>query len=172
MAASNACRPAGTGSTCAAAPSAATSAAATTPPASTRPRISTRDAHPIIQSFEPGEDWYYCYVDDLAFELDGRRPEPVTHLESRVARRSRRRSAGGRWLLAPRRDGLDGERVQPRPTRDVAATSSPDGLKNRPMIGISKNDSARATAIDALEHVLRASRRPRSADAIRAGTSR
>ena len=26
-------------------------------------------AHPIIRSFEPGEDWYYCYVDDLMFEL-------------------------------------------------------------------------------------------------------
>lgn len=24
--------------------------------------------HPIIQSFEPGEDWYWCYVDELAFE--------------------------------------------------------------------------------------------------------
>jgi uncharacterized UBP type Zn finger protein len=21
--------------------------------------------HPIIQSFEPGEDWRYCYVDDV-----------------------------------------------------------------------------------------------------------
>jgi uncharacterized UBP type Zn finger protein len=21
--------------------------------------------HPIIQSFEPGEDWRYCYVDDM-----------------------------------------------------------------------------------------------------------
>ena len=20
--------------------------------------------HPIMQSFEPGEDWYWCYVDD------------------------------------------------------------------------------------------------------------
>ena len=28
------------------------------------------EAHPIIQSYEPGEDWYYCYVDELAFELD------------------------------------------------------------------------------------------------------
>ena len=27
--------------------------------------------HPIIQSFEPDEDWWYCYLDDLAFELDG-----------------------------------------------------------------------------------------------------
>ncbi|HEY2833549.1 MAG TPA: UBP-type zinc finger domain-containing protein [Sporichthyaceae bacterium] len=28
-------------------------------------------AHPLIQSFEPGEDWYWCYVDDLGFELAG-----------------------------------------------------------------------------------------------------
>ena len=27
--------------------------------------------HPIIQSYEPGEDWWYCYVDDLAFIVDG-----------------------------------------------------------------------------------------------------
>ncbi len=24
--------------------------------------------HPIIKSFEPGEDWGYCYVDDAYFE--------------------------------------------------------------------------------------------------------
>lgn len=24
-------------------------------------------AHPIIQSAEPGEDWFYCYVDDVMF---------------------------------------------------------------------------------------------------------
>ncbi|HEU6452687.1 MAG TPA: UBP-type zinc finger domain-containing protein [Gemmatimonadaceae bacterium] len=24
--------------------------------------------HPIIRSFEPGEDWGFCYVDDLMFE--------------------------------------------------------------------------------------------------------
>ena len=24
--------------------------------------------HPVIQSFEPGEDWGYCYPDDLFFE--------------------------------------------------------------------------------------------------------
>lgn len=24
--------------------------------------------HPIIKSFEPGEDWGYCYVDDAFFE--------------------------------------------------------------------------------------------------------
>jgi len=27
--------------------------------------------HPIIRSFEPGEDWYFCYPDDLMFELQG-----------------------------------------------------------------------------------------------------
>jgi hypothetical protein len=32
--------------------------------------------HPIIQSFEPGEDWYFCYVDDYAFELAGEGPSP------------------------------------------------------------------------------------------------
>ena len=26
-------------------------------------------AHPIIQSFEPGEDWLWCYIDDVAVEL-------------------------------------------------------------------------------------------------------
>ncbi|MDQ3895842.1 MAG: UBP-type zinc finger domain-containing protein [Actinomycetota bacterium] len=26
--------------------------------------------HPLIQSYEPGEEWWYCYVDDLAFLLD------------------------------------------------------------------------------------------------------
>jgi uncharacterized UBP type Zn finger protein len=26
--------------------------------------------HPIIQSFEPGEDWFYCYPDDFTFELE------------------------------------------------------------------------------------------------------
>src|ERR1700681_1295427 len=25
--------------------------------------------HPIIRSFEPGEDWYWCYVDQVMFEL-------------------------------------------------------------------------------------------------------
>jgi hypothetical protein len=26
--------------------------------------------HPVIRSIEPGEDWYWCYVDELAFTLD------------------------------------------------------------------------------------------------------
>jgi uncharacterized UBP type Zn finger protein len=27
--------------------------------------------HPIVSSLEPGEDWSYCYVDDLAFIIEG-----------------------------------------------------------------------------------------------------
>jgi ubiquitin-hydrolase Zn-finger-containing protein len=26
-------------------------------------------AHPIIQSYEPGEDWYWCYADEVMFEV-------------------------------------------------------------------------------------------------------
>ena len=32
--------------------------------------------HPLIQSFEPGEDWYFCYIDDLAFEIAEEGPSP------------------------------------------------------------------------------------------------
>jgi len=30
--------------------------------------------HPIIRSFEPGEDWGWCYVDDLLMEPAPRAP--------------------------------------------------------------------------------------------------
>ena len=26
--------------------------------------------HPVIRSVEPGEDWSYCYVDDVAFVIE------------------------------------------------------------------------------------------------------
>jgi hypothetical protein len=32
--------------------------------------------HPLIRSFEPGEEWFWCYPDELAFELDGVPPAP------------------------------------------------------------------------------------------------
>lgn len=32
--------------------------------------------HPVIRSFEPGEDWWYCYVDDVAFNVEGAPPAP------------------------------------------------------------------------------------------------
>ena len=32
--------------------------------------------HPLIRSFEPGEDWWWCYPDDLFFEVEGAAPSP------------------------------------------------------------------------------------------------
>lgn len=32
--------------------------------------------HPLIQSYEPGEDWYYCYVDVVTFERDDESASP------------------------------------------------------------------------------------------------
>jgi uncharacterized UBP type Zn finger protein len=32
--------------------------------------------HPLIRSFEPGEGWFWCYPDQLFFELEGARPAP------------------------------------------------------------------------------------------------
>ena len=26
--------------------------------------------HPIVESFEPGEDWFWCYMDELGFRLE------------------------------------------------------------------------------------------------------
>ena len=25
--------------------------------------------HPLVSSYEPGEDWWWCYVDEVAFDL-------------------------------------------------------------------------------------------------------
>lgn len=30
--------------------------------------------HPVVQSYEPDEDWYWCYDDEVAFELPGSKP--------------------------------------------------------------------------------------------------
>ena len=27
-------------------------------------------AHPIVESYEPGEDWFWCYVDEEAFVVE------------------------------------------------------------------------------------------------------
>ncbi|MGQ0464983.1 MAG: UBP-type zinc finger domain-containing protein [Sporichthyaceae bacterium] len=33
-------------------------------------------AHPVIQSFEPGEDWFWCYPEEVAFLLPGHSNSP------------------------------------------------------------------------------------------------
>ena len=40
-----------------------------------------RPDHPVIRSYEPGEDWWYCYADDLLFEVEG-----APALQNRVLR--------------------------------------------------------------------------------------
>jgi len=35
--------------------------------------------HPVIRSFEPGEDWWWCYSDELMFEVHGA-PSAPSHL--------------------------------------------------------------------------------------------
>lgn len=32
--------------------------------------------HALIRSYEPGENWWYCYIDDLMFEVPGAPPSP------------------------------------------------------------------------------------------------
>ena len=27
--------------------------------------------HPLVQSYEPGEDWVWCYADEVGLELEG-----------------------------------------------------------------------------------------------------
>ncbi|HEV2825435.1 MAG TPA: UBP-type zinc finger domain-containing protein, partial [Actinomycetota bacterium] len=33
--------------------------------------------HPIMRSYEPGEGWWWCYVAELPFELEGVEPARV-----------------------------------------------------------------------------------------------
>jgi uncharacterized UBP type Zn finger protein len=32
--------------------------------------------HPLIRSFEPNEHWWWCYLDEAAFNVDGAPPAP------------------------------------------------------------------------------------------------
>jgi len=32
---------------------------------------SNEASHPLIRSLEPGEDWSWCYVDEVALRIDG-----------------------------------------------------------------------------------------------------
>ena len=52
---------------------------------SSRGRHATAHARttsdPIVRSYEPGEDWYFCYPDNLLFELAG--PPAPSHSAGR-----------------------------------------------------------------------------------------
>ena len=31
-------------------------------------------SHPLVRSYERGEDWWYCYADDVVFQVEGTGP--------------------------------------------------------------------------------------------------
>ena len=64
------------GCTCAAARRADTSGAATARRTATPTAHFRSTSHPIVQSFEPGEEWLWCYVDEIALRVRHRRAEP------------------------------------------------------------------------------------------------
>jgi uncharacterized UBP type Zn finger protein len=35
-----------------------------------------KEGHPIVRSYEPGEDWYWCYTDEVSFEIEDAPPAP------------------------------------------------------------------------------------------------
>ena len=35
------------------------------------------EGHPLVRSMEPGEDWWWCAVDQVAFELPDAPPAPT-----------------------------------------------------------------------------------------------
>ncbi|NHC43669.1 UBP-type zinc finger domain-containing protein [Motilibacter aurantiacus] len=37
---------------------------------------SRSTTHPVVQSFEPGEDWLWCYSDEVGFHLPALTPSP------------------------------------------------------------------------------------------------
>jgi uncharacterized UBP type Zn finger protein len=39
-------------------------------------RHFTASGHPLVQSFEPGQDWYWCFADEVGFELEGEGSSP------------------------------------------------------------------------------------------------
>ena len=36
-------------------------------------------ADPLVRSYEPGEEWFWCFVDEVAFEVEGAPPAPSHH---------------------------------------------------------------------------------------------
>ena len=43
--------------------------------------------HPIVESFEPGEDWFWCYLDEVAFVVDDAPSLSYTSGETEEVRR-------------------------------------------------------------------------------------
>ena len=44
--------------------------------------------HGLMRSFEPGEDWWFCYPDDVMFVVDGSPSAPAHSPDARLLDRS------------------------------------------------------------------------------------
>ena len=55
------------------------SAVATAPRIATPQRTFTASRPPLVRSYEPGEDWWWCYVDEIVFDVEGEAPSPSHH---------------------------------------------------------------------------------------------
>jgi uncharacterized UBP type Zn finger protein len=42
-------------------------------------RHAAEHGHPVVHSFEPGEDWCWCYVDNTVFAIDNLPVEILQH---------------------------------------------------------------------------------------------
>jgi Zn-finger in ubiquitin-hydrolases and other protein len=66
--------------------------------------------HPIIRSFEPGEDWWWCFSDGLLFEVKGA-PSAPSHKNTDGPRRGW--LPPGRRSIVQRRSRRGGRRRRP-----------------------------------------------------------
>jgi hypothetical protein len=41
-----------------------------------RAHAQEHEDHPIVRSYEPGEDWWWCYPEDFGFYVPGAPPAP------------------------------------------------------------------------------------------------
>ena len=151
--------PATGGCICGSVSAAGTSAAATARRTATRRPMPPRAGHALIRSIQPGEDWSWCFVDEIAMEIPevtGEPPDPAL-------------AAGWLKRLRPpcRRD----------PARRAASTpacprASPPRSGALPVAG-DRERSAVEAAVDDQVPAERATHRPRrgrSLVAARAGT--
>src|SRR6202022_4067552 len=67
--------------------------------------------HPVIQSYDPREDWWYCYLDDLVFQNNGAPSSRILVVETTkggrhgIPRRIRAHCSGRSARVGGRRTG-------------------------------------------------------------------
>jgi Zn-finger in ubiquitin-hydrolases and other protein len=75
--------------------------------------------HPIIRSFEPTEDWWWCFSEGLLFDVRGAPPAPSR--DGGVGPRRDRLSRGRMWILP---DAVQAGKVSAQTIAESSATSA------------------------------------------------